>query len=77
MDIRGDSTENLKIGVLKEQLQEPLRLRLEKVRQPTTFNPDSAGHLIKLIVGLIQEYGALTDEEIVWALDSLGFEKKH
>lgn len=72
LDIRGNSTEDLKIDVLKDQLQEPLRLRLEKTREPTTFDQNRAGHVIKLIVGLVQEYGALTAEEIVWILDQLG-----
>lgn len=33
-------------------------------KERTTFIPDRAGHLIKLIVGLIQHYGALTETEI-------------
>jgi len=33
-------------------------------RERTTFIPDRPGHLIKLIVGLIQHYGALTETEI-------------
>tara|TARA_R100001086_G_scaffold73205_1_gene35272 strand:- start:1489 stop:2424 length:936 start_codon:yes stop_codon:yes gene_type:complete len=33
-------------------------------KERTTFNPGRPGHIIKLIVGLIQHYGALTDIEI-------------
>lgn len=33
-------------------------------KERTTFIPDRPGHLIKLIVGLIQHYGALTETEI-------------
>src|ERR1700733_10421682 len=47
---------------------EPITSRLRSVRQPTTFDPTKHGHIIKLSVGLIQEYGALTLEELVSAL---------
>lgn len=33
-------------------------------KERTTFNSERPGHLIKLIVGLIQHYGALTEVEI-------------
>lgn len=33
-------------------------------KERTTFIPDRPGHLIKLIVGLVQHYGALTEVEI-------------
>lgn len=54
----------IKINVLKDQLQSPLQLRLASTRDATTFNPERPGHVIKLIVGLIQEYGALTFSEV-------------
>jgi len=59
-----DSSGGIKVNVLKDQLQTPLRIRLESTRDPTTFNLERPGHIIKLIVGLIQEYGALTFSEI-------------
>jgi hypothetical protein len=68
VDMRGKSAANVKIGILKERLQEPLRLRLEKTRDPTTFDRTRPGHVMKLIVGLIQEYGALTVQEILFLL---------
>lgn len=38
--------------------------RKSSYKERTTFLPDRPGHLIKLIVGLIQHYGALTEVEI-------------
>lgn len=38
--------------------------RKSDYKERTTFIPDRPGHLIKLIVGLIQHYGALTETEI-------------
>ncbi len=38
--------------------------RKSDYKEHTTFIPDRPGHLIKLIVGLIQHYGALTETEI-------------
>lgn len=41
-------------------------------KERTTFIPDRSGHLIKLIVGFIQHYGALTETEIevlIYAMD--------
>lgn len=38
--------------------------RKNDAREHSTFIPDRPGHLIKLIVGLIQHYGALTETEI-------------
>lgn len=38
--------------------------RKQDYRERTTFNSSRPGHVIKLIVGFIQHYGALTDQEI-------------
>lgn len=65
------SAENINIGILKERLQEPLQLWTEQKREATTFDKARSGHVIKLIVGLIQEYGALTSYEIVELLEHL------
>lgn len=46
--------------------------RRRDYKERTTFIPDRPGHLIKLIVGLIQHYGALTETEIevlLYAMD--------
>lgn len=72
---RSYSAEHVKIDVLKERLQRPIELRLKETRVPTTFNPLWAGHVIKLTVGLIQEYGALTVDEIADTLRTLSVER--
>jgi hypothetical protein len=58
------SAADIKIEVLRDLLQKPLNDRLTKTAEPTTFNSTKAGHVIKLIVGFVQEYGGLTLPEI-------------
>ena len=62
--IRGDSVSDVKPDSLKDQLLKPLTIRLERPREPTTFDSTRSGHVIKLVVGLVQEYGALQVAEI-------------
>lgn len=75
VDMRGQSAAHVKIDVLCDRLVEPIRNRLSNAREPTTFDANRAGHVIKLVVGLIQEYGALTVEEICWLLDKLDIQR--
>jgi hypothetical protein len=51
-------------NMMKNILETPLENRLSVKLEPSTFDFHRAGHLIKLIVGLIQEYGGLSIEEI-------------
>ncbi|MHC6156241.1 retron St85 family effector protein [Bradyrhizobium elkanii] len=62
--IRGGSFEHVDKDALKSLLLAPLSIRLEKPREPSTFDPTRSGHVIKLIVGIVQEYGALSIDEI-------------
>jgi hypothetical protein len=64
LGIRGNSVSNVDPEILKDRLQQPLTVRLERPREPTTFDATRPGHVIKLIVGLVQEYGALQISEI-------------
>jgi len=73
--MRGDSAEHVKKDVLKSLLSEPISLRLQKPREPSTFDASRPGHVIKLIVGLVQEYGALEVDEIVDLLRRLNVVK--
>jgi hypothetical protein len=66
------STANADKVRLRELLSAPLTLRLSKKREPTTFSSDRPGHVIKLAVGLVQEYGALTADEISHAMGIIG-----
>jgi hypothetical protein len=69
--IRGSSASAVNPETLKDRLLSPLTVRLEKPREPTTFDASRSGHLIKLVVGLIQEYGALQIVEISALLKNL------
>lgn len=64
INIVNDRASGIDKDRLRDTLAGPITTRIEQVRQPTTFDPSRSGHLIKLIVGLIQEYGALTVPEI-------------
>ena len=70
--IIGDNPAQVDKNALKEVLKDPLNVRLSRTREPSTFNRGRAGHIIKLIVGFTQEYGALTFEEIVEVLNKIG-----
>lgn len=61
--------------MLVDLLQEPLGSRLAELAEPSTFDQSQAGHVIKLIVGLIQEYGALTFVEIEFILRVLNVKR--
>lgn len=58
--------------VLKERLTEPVLKRLEKTRVSTLFDAARPGHITKLAVGFVQEYGALTLDEIKYLLSLYG-----
>ena len=66
--IHGDSHASIDLNAFRDVIDHPLGLRLQKTREPTTFNSGREGHIIKLAVGLIQEYGAL---KLVELLDTL------
>jgi hypothetical protein len=67
-----DSVGNIDLDKFKEIIDEPLRARLTKAKEPSTFDAQRAGHVIKLIVGLVQEYGALEFNELVEILPAFG-----
>lgn len=73
--LQGSSAANVDKNKLNSLLQEPLNVRLQKRREPTTFDQRRSGHVIKLVIGLIQEYGALTLEEIDYLLNLLNVRK--
>ena len=70
--ITGDSVSAINLENFKTALDEPLRARLSEAKEPSTFDGGRAGHVIKLIVGLIQEYGALEASEILELLPLFG-----
>jgi hypothetical protein len=72
LNIVNNSHEEIDLAALKSSLDQPLQLRMQKIQEPTTFKPDRAGHIIKLVVGLIQDYGALKIDELQSILLHLG-----
>jgi hypothetical protein len=67
---------NLNITVFESRIVEAINARKGEVKEPTTFNPERPGHIIKLIVGIIQHYGALTIDEIDKDLVGFGVKSK-
>lgn len=67
---------DLNIGVFENRIVAAINARKSEVKEPTTFNPDRPGHIIKLIVGLIQHYGALTVDEIEKLVDGFAVKLK-
>ncbi|MCA3154901.1 MAG: hypothetical protein ING30_07705 [Burkholderiales bacterium] len=64
LNISGNKVSSINKSNLYAALEKPISERINQIRQFTTFNQSLSGHMIKLIVGLIQEYGALTINEI-------------
>ena len=65
-------TTNLDLPGFRRSMEQAVHERIEHRHEPSRFSPDSHGHVIKLIVGLIQHYGALTLDEIEVSLACLG-----
>jgi hypothetical protein len=67
----GNYVGSVELDALKNMLAEPLEARLKKPREPSTFDEERSGHIIKLVVGLVQEYGALKTDELLTLLAML------
>jgi hypothetical protein len=63
--LKGSDASGVDINALKALLTDPLSKRLQKPREPSTFDEKRSGHVIKLIVGLVQDYGALRSQELL------------
>jgi hypothetical protein len=59
-----DNVTDIDLDRFAEMIIPAIEHRKAAYTEHTTFNRERAGHLIKLIVGLIQHYGALTEDEI-------------
>jgi hypothetical protein len=55
---------NLDVPVFTQRMGKAVDSRKERAREHTSFDPNRPGHIVKLMVGLIQHYGALYIEEI-------------
>lgn len=72
-----DTVANLNLTEFEKCMEDAISQSLKRSRRDlmgshTTFNPSRPGHVIKLIVGIIQHYGALTRDEIDVVLYDFG-----
>lgn len=70
--MNGASASSVALDVVRDRLRAPIEARLSEIKDPTTFDSNKPGHVIKLATGLIQEFGALTLEELEGALVPAG-----
>ena len=63
------SIKNVNIEVLRDRLVPAINDRFQAVREKVTFNRERRGHIIKMMVGFVQEFGGLTAAEIVKLLE--------
>jgi hypothetical protein len=70
--IKVNSLKGISLDVLRDRLSPAVEDRFKAVKERTTFNPERRGHLIKLMVGLIQELGALTAPELRLLVQEFG-----
>ncbi len=66
---------NINKNNLAERLSSPVAERLDAIETFSTFNKELRGHLIKYIVGIVQEFGALTYQEISTLLMAVEVDK--
>lgn len=65
---------NLQMDTFKQIVNSAIKERLTNINSHSTFDRNNEGHVIKLIVGMIQHYGALTITEISIYLSCLGID---
>ena len=63
--VMGKNFSNFDKSNFKRVLHSPLEERIKLPKSKTTFDKENSGHIIKLMVGFVQEYGALTEPEII------------
>ena len=59
-----NAPQSINMKVFAARMGSAISARASASREPSTFDPSRNGHIIKLIVGLLQHYGALTLDEI-------------
>lgn len=72
--IKLTSLRELKLDVLRDRVSAAVEARFAAVHEHTTFDRDRNGHLIKLMVGLVQEFGGLTAPELRVLVEAFGKE---
>ena len=69
---RDGSPLDLNLSAFHSAMEDAVTQRLKTAREPTTFDARRNGHIIKLITGLVQHYGAMTLVEIEVSLFCFG-----
>ena len=72
---RVENLSGLKLDAFATNIEAAFDVRLKTLQQPTSFNDQRNGHLIKLSTGLIQHFGALTGVEVQGELSRVGVNK--
>lgn len=60
------------VVVLRDRIGAAIKARTPSAKDPSKFDASRPGHVVKLAVGIIQHYGALTITEVQLHLDALG-----
>ena len=63
------SHSKISITNLKQRLSDPISRKLAKAKEPSAFDKNRDGHTIKLICGMVQEFGAMRLDEIITVLE--------
>jgi hypothetical protein len=74
LNITARSVAKIDLAKLSQRLRAPIERALARGRERETFDAERAGHLIKLATGLVQEFGALTLQEIKGLLERVNVE---
>lgn len=61
---------DIDVELFGPRIFEAIRQRMETAKGHSTFDPTRAGHIVRFVTGLLQDYGALTDNEILLILES-------
>lgn len=59
-------------GEFGERMSNAIRQRIATAKDHSTFDKGHVGHVIRFITGLLQDYGALTDDELSLCLEVNG-----
>jgi len=63
--ISKNSIKNVDLLILRDRLAPAINNRFDDVKESVTFDRTRRGHIIKFMVGFVQEFGGLTANELV------------
>lgn len=70
--ISNNSVRNIRLDVLRDRLTPAINDRFEAVKEGVTLDLKRRGHIIKMMVGFVQEFGGLTATELAALLKEFG-----